>query len=276
MDERQKHLSKLDEAVDRMDLEAVNTLLDCLDELEMEKIVPEEPALFAARIRGLQKKRESIMKHKNTKVILIAACLAAALSVGVYATGAWTHFSFFSDGRAVTVATGDGSMTETQARELARETEIESVSPEDNRVVKLPPPETFASAEEAAQKLQMPVAIPGEAKNMALQEASGQVQEWCKTLWLTYGEEGHRLAVTIEQALPVDEDTTVVSYSDIQGENRGTYRNAKGDSFTMIRDEHGDYALAQAGDYQYVVIFENFTEQDIHSVLESVDLSVYK
>lgn len=276
MDERQKHASELDEAVDRMDLEAINMLLDCLDELEAEKIVPEEPALFAARIRELQKKRESIMKHKNSKIILIAACLAAALSVGVYASGAWTNFSFFSNGRAVSVTTGDSSMTEAQARELVRETEKEKVSPEDNRVVKSAPPENFASVEEAAQKLQMPIVVPKDTKNMALKEASGQVQEWCKTLWLTFGEEGHRLAVTIEETLPVDEDTTVVSYSDIQGENRGTYKSAKGDTFTLIRDEHGDYALAKAGNFEYVLIFENFTEQDIHSVIDSVDLSAYK
>ncbi len=56
----------------------------------------------------------------------------------------------------------------------------------------------------------------------------------------------------------------------------GTYKSAKGDSFQMIQDEKGEYACAILGQYQYVVIFDGFSNQEIHQVLDSTDLSAYK
>lgn len=277
MDEQRDDLKKLDEAIDQMDIDAIGTLLDRLDERTGETIAPEDPALFAARIRKLQHERESIMKHFTKKTILIAACLAAALSVGVYASGVWTHFDLFSGGRMVTVTTNDGSMTEAEARELAKDTK--TLSPQEakaagEKVITLES-EEFASPEAAASALGIPAVMPGNTAGLALDSVSGQDTGFGKNLWVVYGKEGRRLGVTIILDEP-GENGTVVSYSDIEGETLTPYKSAKGNTFTRIRDEHGDYAVTRSGNYQYVLIFEGFDQQEIHSVIDSVDLSAYR
>lgn len=277
MEERQKCEQELDGAIDRMDLEAVERLLDRLDELEPSGITAEDPALFAARIRKLHKERESMMKHTGKKVILVAACLAAILSVGVYASGIWTQFDFRSGGKMVTVTTADGSMTAEEAHALAGDTAPITAEEAEKQgaIVIREEPKEFASVAEASQALGMPIALPSEIKGLELADVSGQVSETGKNFWATYGKEGRRLGVTVCLDQPVSDDMTVVSYSDIEGDVVGTYKNKAGDSFTLLRDEHGDYAVTRKGSYQYILIFEGFSEQEIHTVIDSTDLSAY-
>ena len=49
MNERQQHQQDLEQAVDQMDLTAINTLLDQLDALEQDFIQAEDPMLFAIK-----------------------------------------------------------------------------------------------------------------------------------------------------------------------------------------------------------------------------------
>lgn len=274
MDGQRKELEQLDQAIDRMDLEAIGALLDRLDEREGETISPEDPALFAARIRKLHREKERIMKHFTRKTILIAACLAAALSVGVYASGAWTHFDLFSGGRMVTVTTGDASMTEKEARELVKERTPEEAKADGAKVITLES-QDYATPEAAAAALGIPAVMPKDTAKLPLDSVSAQDTGYGKNIWVTYGKEGKILGVTILLDQPA-EGATVVSYSDIEGETLAPYKSAKGDTFTRIRDENGDYAVTRAGDYQYVLIFAGFNEQEIRSVIDSADLSAYR
>lgn len=119
MNERQQHQQDLEQAVDQMDLTAINTLLDQLDALEQDFIQAEDPMLFAARIRKLHQERtRGMVKFFNKKVILVAACLVVVLSVGTYAASKWQTFSFFDGGRLVTVTTTDPSVTQAGAEKL--------------------------------------------------------------------------------------------------------------------------------------------------------------
>lgn len=276
MDEKQEYMSQLDEAIDRMDLETVGALLDRMDALEPAAVSPEDPSLFAARIRKLQSERESMMKHKKTKIIL-AACLAAALSVGVYASGVWTHFDLFSGGRMVTVTAHDASMTKTEAGELAEEGK--PLSPEEAKAagdnVLVLESKDYDTLEAAAASLNIPVVMPQNTAGLALESISGQDSQFGKTLWVIYGTEGRRMGVTVILDQPASEDSTVISYSDVEGETLAPYKSAKGITFTRIKDEHGDYAVARVGNYQYILIFEGFDEQELRSVIDSADLSVY-
>lgn len=275
MNERQKYQKDLEQAVDQMDLTGISAILDQLDALEQNSIQPEDPVLFAARIRKLHQERtRSMVSFFNKKTILVAACLAVVLSVGAYAAGKWQTFSFFNGGKVVTVTTTSPSVTQAQAQKMI---EDDMVAPRNKgNILVADPPKEYPSVEAAASAMGMLVAEPGNTLELQLGRIFAQSTDWgTKNIYLTYGEEGRRMGVTVMLDQPKD-GSSVISYSDIEGRNMGTYKSAKGDSFHMIQDQNADYAYIGLGQYGYVVIFDGFSNQEIHQVLDSIDLSAYQ
>lgn len=275
MNERQKYQKDLEQAVDQMDLTGISAILDQLDALEQNSIQPEDPVLFAARIRKLHQERtRSMVSFFNKKIILVAACLAVILSVGAYAAGKWQTFSFFNGGKVVTVTTTSPSVTQAQAQKMI---EDDMAAPRNKgNILVADPPKEYPSVEAAASAMGMLVAEPGNTLELQLGRIFAQSTDWgTKNIYLTYGEEGRRMGVTVMLDQPKD-GSSVISYSDIEGRNMGTYKSAKGDSFHMIQDQNGDYAYIGLGQYGYVVIFDGFSNQEIHQVLDSIDLSAYQ
>lgn len=275
MNERQKYQKDLEQAVDQMDLTGISAILDQLDALEQNSIQPEDPILFAARIRKLHQERtRSMVSFFNKKTILVAACLAVVLSVGAYAAGKWQTFSFFNGGKVVTVTTTSPSVTQAQAQKMI-EDDMAAPRNKGNILVAAPPKE-YPSVEAAASAMGMLVAEPGNTLELQLGRIFAQSTDWgTKNIYLTYGEEGRRMGVTVMLDQPKD-GSSVISYSDIEGRNMGTYKSAKGDSFHMIQDQNADYAYIGLGQYGYVVIFDGFSNQEIYQVLDSIDLSAYQ
>lgn len=275
MNERQKYQKDLEQAVDQMDLTGISAILDQLDALEQNSIQPEDPVLFAARIRKLHQERtRSMVSFFNKKTILVAACLAVILSVGAYAAGKWQTFSFFNGGKVVTVTTTSPSVTQAQAQKMI---EDDMAAPRNKgNILVADPPKEYPSVEAAASAMGMLVAEPGNTLELQLGRIFAQSTDWgTKNIYLTYGEEGRRMGVTVMLDQPKD-GSSVISYSDIEGRNMGTYKSAKGDSFHMIQDQNADYAYIGLGQYGYVVIFDGFSNQEIHQVLDSIDLSAYQ
>lgn len=275
MNERQKYQKDLEQAVDQMDLTGISAILDQLDALEQNSIQPEDPVLFAARIRKLHQERtRSMVSFFNKKIILVAACLAVILSVGAYAAGKWQTFSFFNGGKVVTVTTTSPSVTQAQAQKMI---EDDMAAPRNKgNILVADPPKEYPSVEAAASAMGMLVAEPGNTLELQLGRIFAQSTDWgTKNIYLTYGEEGRRMGVTVMLDQPKD-GSSVISYSDIEGRNMGTYKSAKGDSFHMIQDQNADYAYIGLGQYGYVVIFDGFSNQEIHQVLDSIDLSAYQ
>ena len=275
MNERQKYQKDLEQAVDQMDLTGISAILDQLDALEQNSIQPEDPVLFAARIRKLHQERtRSMVSFFNKKTILVAACLAVVLSVGAYAAGKWQTFSFFNGGKVATVTTTSPSVTQAQAQKMI---EDDMVAPRNKgNILVADPPKEYPSVEAAASAMGMLVAEPGDTLALQLGRIFAQSTDWgTKNIYLTYGEEGRRMGVTVMLDQPKD-GSSVISYSDIEGRNMGTYKSAKGDSFHMIQDQNADYAYIGLGQYGYVVIFDGFSNQEIHQVLDSIDLSAYQ
>lgn len=274
-------IKQLEDAVDRMDLDAIQTLLDRMDEADPQTIAPEDPALFAARIRKLHQRRNPYMNKTYKRTLITAACLTAALSIGVYASNAWKQFDFSQNGRIVTVTTGDTSMTEAEARAMAGQAadEIKGLSKEQalaNGAVELSETKMFQSPEEAAKALGIPVSIPANTAGLSLAGVEGQSSDTGKSVWVTFEKGGKLLGVSVFLNEPESKDMTVISYSDIAGEDIGKYRSAHGDTFSLIQDEHGIYARFVSGTYEYIQIFSGFSEQEIHASLDSTDLSAYK
>lgn len=275
MNERQKYQKDLEQAVDQMDLTGISAILDQLDALEQNSIQPEDPVLFAARIRKLHQERtRSMVSFFNKKIILVAACLAVILSVGAYAAGKWQTFSFFNGGKVVTVTTTSPSVTQAQAQKMI---EDDMAAPRNKgNILVADPPKEYPSVEAAASAMGMLVAEPGNTLELQLGRIFAQSTDWgTKNIYLTYGEEGRRMGVTVMLDQPKD-GSSVISYSDIEGRNMGTYKSAKGDSFHMIQDQNADYAYIGLGQYGYVVIFDGFSNQEIYQVLDSIDLSAYQ
>ena len=275
MNERQQHQQDLEQAVDQMDLTAINTLLDQLDALEQDFIQAEDPMLFAARIRKLHQERtRGMVKFFNKKVILVAACLVVVLSVGTYAASKWQTFSFFDGGRLVTVTTTDPSVTQAGAEKIMKDDM--NTPKNDGNILIAEPPKEYPSIEAAASAMGMPVSAPENTLELKLSQILAQGTDWRKkNIYLTYGEEGRRIGVTVMVDEPKD-GSTIISYSDIHGRNMGVYKNANGDSFHMIRDEKGDYAYISLEECIYVFIFEGCSDEEIHQVLDSTDFSVYQ
>lgn len=275
MNERQKYQQDLEQAVEQMDLTAINALLDQLDTLEQDSIQPEDPILFADRIRKLHQERtRGMVKFFNKRVILVAACLAVVLSVGAYAASKWQTFSFFNGGRLVTVTTTDPSVTQAGAKKIM---EDDMNAPKNNGNISVAePPKEYSSIEAAASAMGMLVLVPENTLELELNQIFAQGTDWgTKTIYLTYGKEGRRLGVTVMLDQPKD-GSTVISYSDIHGRNMGTYKNAKGDSFHMLQDEKADYAYITSDEYGYIFIFEGFSNDEIYQVLDSTNFSAHK
>ncbi len=108
---------ELDQAIDTMDMDAVGELLGQLAGIEPTIPAAEDSRLFAARVKQLEKEREPMKMNRTTRMTLIAAAVAASLSVGVYAANNMSSFTFERGGRLVHIQ-GDG-LTEQDAKEAA-------------------------------------------------------------------------------------------------------------------------------------------------------------
>lgn len=117
METRRDLQRELDQAIDTMDMDAVGELLGQLAGIEPTIPAAEDSRLFAARVKQLEKEREPMKMNRTTRMTLIAAAVAASLSVGVYAANNMSSFTFERGGRLVHIQ-GDG-LTEQDAKEAA-------------------------------------------------------------------------------------------------------------------------------------------------------------
>lgn len=316
MESKQQLKQKLDQAIDEMDLDGICETLDRLTGLEDHPIAAESPELFAARIKKLDKERKQPMKMSKTiRGVFAAAAIIAMLSVGVYASGAWQRFAFVKDDQMVVVQTGDGKMSQKQAEELAKEgVHVQVASSAEVPGGQLPDPDQmvigedeiqlswtqdapvdsdinlsvteketadYASAQEAAKALGLPLALPEIPDGMAFASAKASSlgddkgQSFGKTMWVNYDGEKRSLGITVDW-MKISEKITAVTYHGIEPGSGGSYKTAKGYEFTTVREDGSDIATIFCGEYEYTLVFNGFTESERRQMLDSVDLSVYQ
>ena len=299
--------ARLEEAVDGQDTVEIERALDALCASEPMNLAAEDPKAFSARILKLQEERNRAMKNpgRTGRTILVAAAVAAALSVGVYAAANWQRFAFVDGDQMVVVAGED--LTEQEAQRLSKEPpqvhiernkaaqaapEVDGMAVGDGKLeisfvedpdapkdaeLSFTQKETqeYESPEAAAKALGLPVALPEIPAGLTLESVSGQQNEdYGKTVWVDYDGDGKHLGVTVDWTRR-KEDRTVVAYHGIEPGSGGSYQTAKGYAFTTVREDGADIATIYRGAYEYTLVFEGFSEAERQAALDSLDLAAY-
>ena len=286
MNQKQKILRELDAAIDGMDLDGIDRNLTRLTALEPHKIEAEDAKLFAARIKKLDKERNYKMKNKKTmRIVLVAAAILTVTSIGVYASGVLDHFTFAEGDRIATVQTTT-SMTEAEAQKL-----VEDAKSDSSEKASQPESEdyTFESVEEAENKLDFKLAVPAKMPELALVEVSGESIKWgdgmeSRTICTLYGDpDSKAVGITVEKRIVnPDSDYTSISISDMDENSMGEYKSKSGRVYAMHSesDDSGErtahIAKTEIGNYEYALIFVGFEENEMHEIIDSADLSLYK
>jgi hypothetical protein len=249
----------------------------------------EDPALFAANLMKLSEEKHIMKLSRKPVRILLAVAIVAILGGTAYAATALNLFSFQSGDRFVMVRTND-DMTEEEAREMAAEDQEASDLPEAERNVIIPEEIAFASAEEAETDLDMEIAMPSAMPEVNLDNIVGSVSDFgggveTRTAWLNYSDEAGRMfGITVARhvapnGLPVTSYTT----TDIDEGSLGSYISQSGVEYTTLTESNPDdpsqtahIATAMVGEYEYALVFFGFDEAEMHTIMDSADLSVYE
>lgn len=286
MNEKLEIQKRLDTAIDMMDQQEIERNLACLNAMDIRSIEAEDAKAFAARIKKLEVRNQSMIKNKkSSRIILIAAAVAIMATVGVYASGVLTRFTFAHNDRYAVVQTTE-SMTASEAQKMAEETidapqtnraECEEANSEEFE---------FKTIEEAEKKLDMKVVLPKKMPNLPLTPVSAQSikSEGVETgtIWATYGDpDSKAFGITVQKTIVTGSDITIVSTSDMDEGSIGEYKSKSGVKYTMLSesDDSGErtarIATVTKGDYEYSLIFVGFSEKEMHEIIDSVDLSAY-
>lgn len=286
--DRKQILAELDAAIEEQNLDAIERGLEALSQAETHPIAPEDPMVFCAAIKKLDKEQRT-MKKPIYKIAIVAAAVAL-LSVGVYAASALNLFSFRQGDRFVTMRTTE-SMTEQEARELvegdasAREENTAGVSQE--AVGQADVEEfTFATPEQAAAKLDLKLPLPAAMPELPLSSATGSVMRFGenyedRTVWLNYGDPADKAfgVTVIREILPEGEAVTSYTTHDMDEGSLGRYKSKSGTEYTILSESNEDGSLTahiattMMGEYEYSLVFVGFSQAERNAVIDSTDLS---
>ncbi len=293
MNEKQKLLHDIDNAIDMMNVEEINKGIEALRHMESQQIIAEDPKIFAARIKNLSKKEQINMKPKKYLKLAAIAAVVAALGASVYAANVLNVFSFAKDDRFVVLRTTE-NMTQKEAEDLidvdinerpeqeAHDQEAPAANVESKDL-------TFNSIEEAEKEMDMKLILPASMPDMKISSIVGTILEWGKgietrSVWLNYEDENGRLfgITTSREITPKGESVTRYTSSEMDKGSQGSYKSKQGLEFTTLTetDEAGERTAHIAniiiGEYNYAVVFFGFDEKERKAVLDSVDLSAYQ
>ena len=286
MDTQEKALYQaLDQAVDRGDTGEILHLLDQLPPAQM-PLADRTPQAFAAQVLQLQEERSRTMKPsmKWSRNLLIAAAVALAVSAGAYAAVNWQQFTFQEGDRATTITTNDPTMTEQEAQELAEQADLTPEEAEkQGATVYRVEEQTYQTLAEAEADLGIPLALPEQMPDLALDTVSGyRLHEQYASLTAVYGkvEEGQAMSLSVEvQDLP--EDSYALTQRDMDAGSQGSYTTPSGITYTTWSESNEDGSkTAQVLSYsrdglEYGMAFFGFTEAQWQAVADSLDLGIY-
>lgn len=292
MRDKKQILHELDEAIDKMDMETVNASLEQLSHVENIPDIAEDANLFAARIEMISKENRTMKHPKNVFKLTLAATIALALGLTVYAVANPQTFAFLSGDRFVTMRTNQ-SMTSAEAQDMVREAqEVEKNAParsEEDIAALTPESMTFETPEQAEKELDMRLVLPSAFPQMTLDSISGQTMYGesgykSSTMWTEYSDTAdRRLGVTIvREQIPTGEEITSFTQHDIDKGSLGSYKSKSGLTFTTLTesDESGEkqahIATTTVGEYEYTLVFFGFEESERQAILDSTDLSAYQ
>jgi hypothetical protein len=285
---RKQILKDLDDAIDRMDTAAIDAAL-----LEVPReISPEDPALFAARILKLNKEKNSMKYSRRPLKFALVAAVILVMGVTAYAAVTGRLFAFGQGDKYVTIRSNE-EMTEQEALDMAAEAaEAPEPTSEEKAAANAEVDtreQSFASVEEAEAGMDMLIPLPEKLPEMTLESAEGQTVAWgegaeSRTVWLNYSDSAGRMfGLTVSREItPPGAPVTHYSENDMDEGSLGAYTSKTGVKYDTLTesDETGEktahIAVAQAGEYEYALVFAGFEEAERQQILDSVDLSEYK
>ena len=289
MQEKNRILKELENAIDHGDIAKINNKLEVLTELQDKPIQAEDVMLFASRIKKINKEKKKVNKPKRVLHVAIIAAIVMAMGMTAFAAEQLNWFSFVSGDKFITVHTNE-NLTEQEIKEFINN---DSEIPEDIDPNLIIQPDTeefsFTSVENACEKLDMQIPLPTAMPTMTLDEATGSKVSFDgnvenKSVWLNYSDkDGRMFGVTVNRQINAVEES-ILSYStrDMDEGSVGKYISKSGDEYTTLTesDDTGErtahIAMIMLGEYEYTLVFFGFTESERVAIIDSVDISTIK
>ncbi|MCM1992225.1 hypothetical protein [Oceanirhabdus seepicola] len=272
--------SKLDKAIDNMDVTEIERQLAKLSEGEGLPFEIEDSKIFAKRIIKQSKKGRMSMRKNIKKFGTVAACLVLTITIGVtaaYATGLFKNFKFYNEKTTVEIRTNQ-NISEEDAERLAKEAEEDYNSPSTEGTSVNATEKIFSSIEEVEESIGIKIIIPSDIPVDFQMEKDIKVYDSFNNnynIYLTYvskEKENRLMGVTIITQ-DQSEDSTVVTVTDAV--YKAEYKTPAGTKYSILKEDEGIIATTDTNNLQYALIFMGVSEEEMHKVIDSVDLSGY-
>lgn len=292
---------KLDEAIDLMDIQKIDELLNEIpeDNFNMSEVDSEAIKNFSQNIKSLNNsegKNMKILKSKTFKITVAAAAIMALTGVGTIASGLIKNYNLSKDGKYYNIISTqdlnkndlDGMIDTPDKNNENGELKVNASKEGENARQAEKEDFNFNSIEEAENKLGLKIILPQKMPNLELSDITGSMVDFgggtkTNTVWANFGSiEDKLIGLTITKNIIALDDTTIISSGDMDEGSKDEYVSAKGYKFTTFNESNEDgsktanIANINIGTYEYSVVFFNYSQNEMNSILDSIDLSEYK
>lgn len=270
--------SKLDEAIDSMDMFEIEVQLANLSDKEEFPYEIEDSKLFAKRIIKQSKKGNGSMRKNVKKSGILVACLVLTIGVTVaYGAGLFRNFKFYNEETTVEIRT-DQNISEEEAARIAKEAEDDYNSPSTEDTTEKDTKKIFSSIKEVEETIGMQITLPSYIpKDFQIEKDISVYNTFDNNhnIYINYisrEKEDRLLGVTIiTQNHP--EDSTVVTVTDTVHKN--DYKTPSGTKYSILEEDEAIIATTDISNIQYALIFMGVNEDEMNKVINSTDLSGY-
>lgn len=277
-----KLVDVLDQAIEKMDMSEIENILEKLEANEPVSSCIEDSKLFAKRIIKRETKRSDSM-NKNYKKIASLLVGIGILGGGItaYATGVLNHFTFFNKDNTQIVSS-DQNLTKQEAKKLAKEAH-ESFDDDTQKLKAEQSTQVFHTLKDVKKSIDVTIVIPSFIPNDFVMDnditantttfREDGVQHVVYTTYSSQGNENRRFGITVSQEKWNTSHTSITQTDAVYSD---TYTTKLGDTFTLFKEDEGVIAQILFNDTEYSLVFLGVDEEEIHQILDSVDLSIYK
>lgn len=286
-------LKNLEIAVKRENSEEIAEILAKLPDVEP-PISTEE---FIKKIKQTTRKERTHMKiYPTVKTAAAAAAVTALFCATAFAAvEAYKQYTFMKDNTYVTV-TSNEELSEEEAEKLADDAvkdfekakeDAANYSGEGETPESVGTYETFETVEEIEEAYNIKIATPTAAPDIALSDITGSVMSYSDagnetTAWLTYGDPDEK-AYFITFTEYSFEGGAITSVTGADAAPTGeTYTSETGFTYDILNDSDEETErtakiyITGINNRQYAIGFVGFDDAEAETVVNSIDLSLYK
>lgn len=296
MDNKTKLLhEQLDNAIDSMNMDSIENILNEIYQDESLNVEIEDYKDFSEKIKGnyrREKNNMKLFKNKKARVTILAATISLIACVSVGAAILNNNFTFTKDGNYWNIKS-NSDIDEEEAKKIADSSDMGKKdainAAEESGETNVIEPEyvQYESIEGAEKGLDMNIIMPDYMPELEMSDITASITDFggtiSKTAWINYGNADDKyFGLTINRTVLNDKDSTVISKNEYDEGTEGEYISKKGYSFVTLQESNEDksktanIAVTEIGEYEYSMVFFGFDENEMHSVIDSVDLEDYK